>query len=125
MSAQIQIRLIMLLIVCIIVFTAGAVTERYRAPGTIVSYISQSEILELEKARLDANTTSSRQLFFGQPERAIAIIKEMQKKASKPHHIILLAEKAVYGKEVKSISKEVYQEIIKQLQGDTKSLRTE
>jgi hypothetical protein len=80
-----------------------------------ISYISQSELMELEKVRLQAQDLPNRQLFLGQPEKAIRLIEELQAKRTNNHNIVLISEKAIYGKRIKSISQEVHSEILNNL----------
>lgn len=97
----------------ITVFAAlGFMTGRYFFPQKVVlTYISQSELLELEKERLQKVSSSSRQLFYGFPEKAIKLIEAIQLKRSKGSNIVLLSEKTIYGN-IKSISKEVHAEVL-------------
>lgn len=84
-----------------------------------ISYISQSELLELEAERLEKQDSGRRQLFYGKPSKAIKLIEAMQTERSTCSNIVLLSEKAIYSKNVKSISKEVYQEICKLLAAES------
>jgi hypothetical protein len=86
-----------------------------------ISYISQGELLELEAARLEKQDSGSRQLFYGKPSKAIKLIEAIQLERSTRSNIVLLSEKAIYGKNVKSISKEVYQELCEMLTKTTES----
>ena len=88
----------------------------YNAANNIkILYISQSEILELEKARIANEKLSNRQLFFGKPELAIGEIEKMQKQMETRDNIVLLSDHKIYGSKVRSVSKEVHSEIIKKL----------
>jgi hypothetical protein len=86
-----------------------------------ISYISQSELLELEAERLEKQDSGNRQLFYGKPSKAIKLIEAIQIERSTGSNIVLLSEKAIYGKNVKSISKEVYQELCEMLSEATSS----
>jgi len=100
----------------VISFVLGIVLQRYVLKQEItISYISQSELMELEKARLQAQDLPNRQLFLGQPERAIKLIEELQAKKTNNHNIVLISEKTIYGKRIKSISQEVHKEILNSL----------
>ncbi len=97
-------------------FVLGIVLQRYVLKEEItISYISQSELMELEKTRLQAQDLPNRQLFLGEPERAIKLIEELQAKRTNNHHIVLISEKTIYGKRIKSISQEVHKEILNSL----------
>ncbi len=104
-------------LLAIISFLSGTVlTYLWLPPVTTVSYIAQSELLELEKARLKKQGFQERQLFLGQPQQAIKLIEQAQSTRQSKNKIVLLSEKPIYGKGVESISKEVHSEIIKQLE---------
>ncbi len=97
-------------------FGVGILFERYVLKQEItISYISGSELMELEKARLQALELANRQLFLGQPEKAIKLIEQLQSKRTKNNNIVLISEKAIYGKKVQSISQEVHSEILNSL----------
>jgi hypothetical protein len=97
-------------------FVLGIVLQRYVLKQEItISYISQSELMELEKIRLQAQELPNRQLFLGQPEKAIRLIEELQAKMTNNHNIVLISEKTIYGKRIKSISQEVHKEILNSL----------
>jgi hypothetical protein len=94
----------------------GYCLEHYLLKQEItISYISQTELMELEKTRLATLDLPSRQLFLGEPEKAIMLIEEQQAKRSNDNNIVLISEKMIYGKKVKSISQEVHSEIINYL----------
>jgi len=97
-------------------FALGIILQRYFLQQNItISYISQSELMELEKARLQAQDLSNRQLFLGEPEKAIRLIEQVQARRSNKHNIVLISEKTIYGKGLKSISEEVHSEILNSL----------
>lgn len=97
-------------------FTLAIVLQRYVLKEEItISYISQSELMELEKTRMQAQELPNRQLFLGEPEKAIRLIEELQAKRTNDHNIVLISEKTIYGKRVKSISQEVHSQILYQL----------
>ena len=97
-------------------FVLGVVLQRYFLQQEItISYISQSELMELEKVRLQAQDLPNRQLFLRQPEKAIRLIEELQAKRTNNHNIVLISEKTIYGKGLKSISVQVHSEILNSL----------
>jgi len=97
-------------------FVLGIVLQRYFLQQEItISYISQSELMELEKARLQAQDLPNRQLFLGEPEKAIRLIEELQANRTNNHNIVLISEKTIYGKRIKSISQEVHSQILNSL----------
>ena len=97
-------------------FVLGIALQRYFLQQEItISYISQSELMELEKARLQAQDLSKGQLFLGEPEKAIRLIEELQARRTNKHNIVLISEKTIYGKGLKSISVQVHSEILNSL----------
>jgi hypothetical protein len=100
----------------IVSFLGGIIVKTYiLKPEINISYISQAELLDLEKSRLKGEVLNNRQLFFGKPEEAIKLIEEIQTQKSKDNNIVLLSQNSIYGKSVKSISKEVYEQLIERL----------
>lgn len=81
-----------------------------------ILYISQAEILSLEKKR--ASDVSDDQLFFGKPEAAIKHIEKLQKEMSQKGHYVLLTDSKIYGSNVRSISKQIHQQIVERLGED-------
>lgn len=100
------------LLIASISFFAG---NRYATHNMQVLYISQAELLNIEKLRIANNRASEKQLFFGRPEEAIKYIEQAQKDLSKNGRLVLLTDSKIYGRNVKSVSKEVHKEIIKNL----------
>ena len=115
-------RKIMLLIIMFITFTAILISvsffagSRYGIKNMQVLYISQAEILNIEKVRIANTPASDKQLFFGKPEMAIKYIEQAQNQRSKEGGLVLLTDSKIYGRNVRSISKEVHEEIIKNLE---------
>jgi len=104
---------IMLLFGLMLTFLLGIMCERIvLRPEVKVSYISQSELLELEKQRLQGENTGKKQLFLGYPKEAIEFIERSKKDKETRNNIVLISEKKIYGKKVHSISKEVHKEMI-------------
>jgi cell division septal protein FtsQ len=92
----------------------------YRSKNMQIKYISQGELLTLEKERVSALNIKDQQLFFGKPEQVIKHIEQMQKDMSQSGVILVLADGKIYGSNVSSISKEVHQLIIDRLGGKRK-----
>ena len=81
-----------------------------------IYYVSQKEIMDLEKNRIGTITDNSRkQLFFSHPEKAADLIEETAIKYEGKESIVIFSEDKVYGRNVKSISEEVYEEVIDKL----------
>lgn len=109
---RILLRFIIFITLLSISFYMGS---RYTSKNIQVQYISQSEILNIEKKRIRNDLASDQQLFFGSPELAIKYIGRAQKQRSKGDVLVFLTDGKIYGPHVRSISKEVHEEIIKNL----------
>lgn len=96
----------------VVSFYAGCI---YKSKNMQISYISQGEILALEKERLSTQNIKDRQLFFGKPEKAIEHIEQIQKDMSESGVNILLTDSKIYGNDATSVSKEVRLQIIERL----------
>lgn len=84
------------------------------AGGSKVMYVSQKEILKLEKARVKNLKEPS--LFFGQINQAIELIKtEAQKHKGKRSKVIFTSDEFITGEGVVSISKRVHSRVIENL----------
>jgi len=104
----------------LIIFAIGFFTgSRYVTRNMQVLYISQAEILNIEKARIAKEPSANKQLFFAKPQLAIKYIEQAQEQMSKSGAIILLADSKIYGSNVRSISKEIHNKIIKSLEKET------
>ncbi|PCI01064.1 MAG: hypothetical protein COB76_02180 [Alphaproteobacteria bacterium] len=90
----------------------------YSTKNMKIMYISQSEILALEKERISVQSANTRQLFFGKPKEAITHIEQIQKSMTKNGTIILLADRKIYGNNVTSVSKQVHEKMIEMLKRD-------
>ena len=80
-----------------------------------ILYISESEMLNLEKERIKNFPLSEKNLFFGKPAEAINLLEGISKEYEKENTRLLFADESVVGKGVKSISKSVHQKIINKL----------
>lgn len=110
-------RIIMALVVGVIVsifsFYAGGL---WRQKNLQVVYISQREILELEKQRIAKEPNGNKQLFFGNPEKAIEYIEAIEKQMQKGGTLVLLVDGKIYGSNVHSASSEVHKKITWELE---------
>jgi len=87
----------------------------YRARNIQILYISQAELLNIEKTRISDKTVTDKQLFFGKPEKAIKLIEQYQKQMSKTGALVLLTDSKIYGSNIFSISKKAHSQIIKNI----------
>lgn len=111
------IALVIALILSCLSFYAGGL---WRQKNLQVAYISQREILELEKARIAQEPSGSKQLFFGKPEKAIEYIEAIEKQMQKRGTLVLLVDSKIYGSNVRSVSAEVHKKITEELGGRDK-----
>ena len=107
--------LIFLVFTCAITSASFVIGGRYATKNIQVLYISQAELLAIEKARIANESLADMQLFFGKPEKAIKYIQQAQRKMNKKGVLVLLSDSKIYGSNVRSISKEVHEEVIKSL----------
>nr|WP_172686794.1 hypothetical protein [Rickettsia endosymbiont of Ixodes pacificus]AKS10399.1 hypothetical protein REIP_p505 [Rickettsia endosymbiont of Ixodes pacificus] len=85
-----------------------------------VVYVSRSEIMDLEKARLEREQDPEGRMFFGKINKAIDLIrKEAFNYEDDYHRLIFVGDNYVEGKNTKSISKIVYVKVMSQLGGKT------
>jgi hypothetical protein len=106
-----------LVISMIIATIFGVAIGRYVFPRAVtISYISQQELLHLERERLKIQGIEKQQLFLGKPKQAIELLKVYQEKMSTVYHIVLMSEKAIFGYNIKSISDKAHKDIINILQ---------
>lgn len=109
------------MILTVIMLAIGFFTgSKYVTSNMQVLYISQAELLNIEKARIAKEPLTNKQLFFGKPEVAIKYVEQAQKEMSKNGSIILLADSKIYGSNVRSISKEIHNRITKRLAEEIK-----
>ena len=92
----------------------------WRQKNLQVAYISQREILELEKIRIEKEPSGKKQLFFGNPEKAIEYIEAIEQQMQKGGTLVLLVDSKMYGNNVSSGSGEVHKKIIENLSGTGK-----
>lgn len=83
-----------------------------------ILYVSRNSIMDLEKARVEQSQDSEGRMFFGKINKAISLIREeSMKHEDKYNRVIFVGDNYVEGKNTKSISKEVYEKVIRQLKG--------
>jgi len=88
------------------------------SPNNItIEYISQEEILQLEKARV--KSVNATDLFFGRSADAIEYIEELAKqRQERGAKVVFATEGVISGNNVISISKEIYQLVIQRLEAE-------
>lgn len=78
-----------------------------------VLYVSQAEISELEKARMEREKSQS--MFYGQIDKTIEYIQEETARYRDKRHKVILTTDKHPGGGVESISREVYKGVINRL----------
>lgn len=88
-----------------------------------ILYVSRSEIMDLEKARLEQEQDAEGKMFFGEINKAIRLIRnEAMKHEDNYHCIIFVGDNYVEGRNTHSISKEVYEKVMHRLKTPKDSL---
>ena len=80
-----------------------------------ILYVSQDEIMELENQRLKEEKLEDRQLFYGEVEKAVNLAANLPKAYKNSMTKVVYSMGEVKGENVRSISHEVYAQIIKSL----------
>lgn len=108
-----RVKIIVIIAILIIIGISFISSNRYWRKHLQILYISQAEILALEKARI--KDEKDKQLFFGRPEDAVKYIEKEQDNMIKNGDLVLLTDSKIYGSNVRSISRQVHEEIINKL----------
>lgn len=99
-----------------LLFKLISVFENDNIKNLKIYYVSQKEIMDYEANRIGLISDSNqKQLFFSHPERAADLIEETAIKYEGNESIVIFSEDKVYGRNVQSISKQVYEEVIDKL----------
>lgn len=81
-----------------------------------ILYVSRSEIMELEKARVEQSQDSEGRMFFGEINKAIRLIREeAMKHENNYNRVIFVGDNYVEGRNTHSISKEIYEKVMHRL----------
>jgi hypothetical protein len=88
-----------------------------------IIYLSQDEIIELENQRINEQKLENRQMFFGELDSAIKLATTIPQSYQNSSTKLVYSMGVVSGKNVRSISKEVHQQIIKELTKQTRSVK--
>ena len=81
-----------------------------------VVYVSQEEILEFERSRVqDIEDPKEKQMFFGKPKEAAVLMENIARERNNKDQIVVFSVGKIYGSNVTSISEDVYDEAIKNL----------
>lgn len=81
-----------------------------------VAYVSQEEIVGFEKARVGSILQNDKkQMFFGKPKEAAILIENIAQARGDKNTIVVFSAGRVYGDDVISISRDVYNETMASL----------
>lgn len=81
-----------------------------------ILYISQDELIELEKSRIEsAKNSKDLELFNGKVERAIGLIEDIAKSYHGSNSRVVFSRGPVNGDNVRSISQEVHTKLLEAL----------
>ena len=81
-----------------------------------ILYISQDELIELEKSRIESTRNNKDlELFNGKVERAIGLIEDIAKSYNRGSSRVVFSRGPVNGDNVRSISQEVHTKLLEAL----------
>jgi hypothetical protein len=81
-----------------------------------ILYVSQDEIMDLENKRVAKESLNERQVFYGKIEKAVKLATTIPRSYQNRTTKVVYSEAPVQGEGVRSISKEVHEKIIQELQ---------
>ena len=114
---MISIVLLIFLIGCCCGHLGSQMLSNYQDKMQIL-YVSRSEIMDLEKARLEQSHDPAGRMFFGEINKAISLIRrEAINYEDNYHRVIFVGDNYVEGRNTKDISKIVHEKVIQQLKG--------
>jgi len=81
-----------------------------------ILYVAEDELMSLENDRVKNDDPSTRQLFFGEIEKAVSLAVSLPKAYQNHKNLVVYSMSSVRGENVRSISKEIHTRIISELQ---------
>ena len=96
-------------------------TEKFGSNNYHILYVAEDELMSLEETRVKNENLSTRQLFFGEIEKAVSLAVSLPKSYQTRNHLVVYSMSSVRGKNVRSISSEVHGKIISELQKGDKT----
>ena len=81
-----------------------------------ILYVAEDELMSLEEARVKNDDPSTRQLFFGEIEKAVSLAVSLPKNYQNGKNLVIYSMSSVKGENVRSISSEIHAKIISELQ---------
>lgn len=108
----------------LVIVTSGVVgaclmlvyTEKFGVNNNYhILYVAEDELMSLEEARVKNDDPSTRQLFFGEIEKAVDLAVSLPKAYRTGKNLVVYSMSSVRGENVRSISKEIHDKIISEL----------
>ena len=81
-----------------------------------ILYVAEDELMSLEEARVKNDDPSTRQLFFGEIEKAVSLAVSLPKTYQNGKNLVVYSMSSVKGENVRSISSEIHAKIISELE---------
>lgn len=112
----------------LVIITSGVIgaclmlvySERFGDSNNIL-YVAEDELMSLEEERVKNEDLSTRQLFFGEIEKAVSLAVSLPKTYKTGKNLVVYTTSSVKGENVRSISSEIHARIIQQLQKEDKT----
>ena len=86
-----------------------------------ILYVAEDELMSLEEVRVKNDDPSTRQLFFGEIEKAVSLAVSLPKTYQNGKNLVVYSMSSVKGENVRSISSEIHAKIISELQKENKT----
>lgn len=83
-----------------------------------VLYVSQEEILDLERKRIEGEDLQNRKMFLGKPSKAAMLIQEFGDSYKDNKNLVVYSVGKVAGSDAESLSEKVYNLVIEELQSE-------
>lgn len=80
-----------------------------------IVYISQNELLQLEQERTASMPIDQQQLFLGKIDKAFEVLQTLAERYESPTSAVIFTDNQANGNNVRSISKEVHLQLLKEL----------
>ncbi len=106
-----------LILIMSVALLGGLIASTMKVQKPLVAYVSQEEIVGFEKARVsNISENDKKQMFFGKPKEAAVLIENIALIREDKNTIVVFSAGKVYGDDVISISRDVYDEAITSLE---------
>jgi hypothetical protein len=94
-----------------------AYNEKFGGNGNYsILYVAEDELMSLEEDRIKNEDLSTRQLFFGEIEKAVSLAVSLPKTYKTGKNLVVYSMSSVRGENVRSISSEIHAKIISELE---------